>query len=391
MNEKILIVASVWGFAAKFESEDIRQLKEMGYEVHLASNQSNPIFRFPEDVYEKMGVIYHDTEIWQSPFGISHNLRAIRQIREIIRKEKIKTVHCHTPSGGMVARLAAFGMKAYVIYTAHGFHFYRGAGRVHNFVYHTVENLLSRMTDVIVTINHEDYQAADKMHEKRGAYLIPGVGLDRQYFHETTEKQRGERRKKLGVEEKFFMLGVGELRENKNPIAAICALAYLKNCGIDIGAFCYGLLGAGKQEQELREEAKSLGVSENVVFYGYQPDVRDYLMAADIMIFPTIREGLGMAALEALSMGVPVLASDNRGTREYMLDGINGYVCRENSPEAYAGYILRMYTERKEWGENMERRADIRKTTENFDKSKTAAVMKRVYEDARNQCSALCS
>lgn len=390
MNEKILIVASVWGFAAKFEAGDIRLLKELGYEVHFASNQSNPIFRFQKDIYKKMGVIYHDTEIWQSPFGISHNTRAIRQIREIIRKEKIQIVHCHTPSGGLVARLAAIGMKVYVIYTAHGFHFYQGAGRIHNFIYHTVENFLSRKTDVIVTINHEDYQAAEKMHEKKGAYLIPGVGLDRYYFHETTKKQRREKRKRLGMEENFFMLGVGELRENKNPMTIIHALAFLKSSGREISDIRYGLLGAGKQEHELREKAKSLDVLENIVFYGYQSDVRDYLMAADILIFPTIREGLGMAALEALSMGVPVLASDNRGTREYMKDGINGYICRENSPKAYAGYIMRMYSERKEWGENMDRRASIRKTTENFDKSITEAVMKRVYEDARNQCTAQC-
>ena len=384
MNKKILIVASVWGFAAKFESEDIRILKELGYEVHFASNKNNPIFQFPENVYEKMGVVYHDTEIWQSPFGISHNIRAMSQIRNIIREDKIEIVHCHTPSGGLVARLAAWGTKAYMIYTVHGFHFYKGAGKVHNFIYHTVEKILSCMTDVIVTINHEDYQAAKKMHEKKGAYLIPGVGLDRKYFHETTKSQRKEARRRLGTENKFFLLGVGELRENKNPAVVIRALAYLKNSGVDISSICYGLLGAGKQEQELRMTAKELQVAENVVFYGYQTDVRPYLMAADVMVFPTIREGLGMAALEALAMGIPVLASDNRGTREYMQDKINGYVCRENSPRAYASYILKMYKERKVWGEDMNRRAVIRKTTEDFDRSKTAVVMKRIYENAGN-------
>ncbi|MCM1135938.1 MAG: glycosyltransferase family 4 protein [Clostridium sp.] len=384
MNKKILIVASVWGFAAKFESEDIRILKEMGYEVHFVSNKNNPIFHFPENVYENMGVIYHDTEIWQSPFGIRHNVKAMRQIRDIIQKEQIKIVHCHTPSGGLVARLAAWGTAAYVIYTAHGFHFYKGADNLHNFIYYTVENFLSRMTDVIVTINHEDYQAAKKMGERVGTYLIPGVGLDRKQFHEITEKQRRKARNVLGIDGKFLMLGIGELRENKNPAVIIKALAYLKDSGIDISPFVYGLVGEGKQEQELRELAKENGVLENVIFYGYQMNVRPYLMAADIMIFPTIREGLGMAALEALAMGVPVLAADNRGTREYMRDNVNGYVCRENSPEAYAAYILKLYTERKEWGENMGRRVAIRKTTEGFDKAKTAVVMKEIYESAGN-------
>lgn len=390
MNKKILIVASVWGFVAKFESEDVRILKELGYEVHFASNKNNPIFQFPENVYEEMEVIYHDIDIWQSPFGITHNIRAVRQLRSIIRKERIQVVHCHTPSGGLVARLAAFRIPAYVIYTAHGFHFYRGAGRIHNFIFHTIENFLSRMTDLIVTINREDYQAAEQMYEREGACRIPGVGLDRAHFHETTMEQRRESRKSLGVEDKFVLLGVGELRENKNPAMIIKALAYLKDSGMDIGSLHYGLLGAGKQQEELQDMAERLGVAEQVIFYGYQMDVRPYLMAADVMVFPTIREGLGMAALEALAMGVPVLAADNRGTREYMQDTVNGYVCMDSTPEAYAAYIGRLYRERHEWSENAGKRAIIRKTTEKFDKKETAVIMKKVYEHVKNQCAFVC-
>ncbi len=384
MNKKILIVASVWGFVAKFASEDLRILKELGYEVHFASNKSNPIFQFPENIYEDMQVIYHDIDIWQSPFGISHNVRAIGQIRNIIREEQIDVVHCHTPSGGLVARLAAWGTSAYVIYTAHGFHFYKGACQIHNFIYYTIEKFLSHITDFIVTINQEDYEAAEKMHEREGACRIPGMGLDRTYFHATTAKQREEARKELYVEDKFMLLGVGELRENKNPAIIIKALAYLKDEGKDIGSICYGLLGAGKQREELQNLAEQLGVTEQVIFYGYQMDVRPYLMAADVMVFPTIREGLGMAALEALAMGVPVLAADNRGTREYMQDMVNGYVCKENTPEAYASYISRMYEEKERWGESMERRAVIRRSTEQFDRKETAIIMKKVYERVKN-------
>lgn len=384
MRKKILIVASVWGFVAKFESEDIRILKELGYEVHFASNKSNPIFQFPETIYDDMGVIYHDIDIWQSPFGISHNIRAGKQIRNIIKTEKIDIIHCHTPTGGLVARLAAWGTKAYVIYTAHGFHFYKGAGKIHNLVYHTIEYFLSCITDLIITINREDYKAAKKMRAKDGAYRIPGVGLNRTNFHQTSKEQRKKARRNLGVEDKFMLLGVGELRENKNPAVIIQALAYLKDTGTDISFITYGLLGAGRQQDELQKMAGRLGVNRQVVFYGYRMDVRPYLMAADVMIFPSIREGLGMAALEALAMGVPVLAADNRGTREYMKDTVNGYVCMENTPKAYAEYIRRMYGEKDKWSENMERRAIIRQTTEKFDKKETAVIMRKVYENVKN-------
>lgn len=380
MKKKILIVTSVWGFLAKFGREDVRVLQESGYEVHYASNKNNPIYQFPENVYEEMKVVFHDIDIWQSPFGVTHNARAVKQIRELIQREEISVIHCHTPSGGLVGRLAGIGMRVKVIYTVHGFHFYKGAGKLHNRIYHSIEKFLSCFTDVIVTVNQEDYRAAEKMHQRKGTYQIPGVGLDREYFHETTLEQRQEARRQLGIENQFFILSVGELRENKNPEVIIRAMASLKEQGMDISNFRYGLLGAGKQEPELRKLAEEKGLSKNVVFYGYQTDVRPYLKAADILAFPTIREGLGMAALEAMAMGVPVLAADNRGTREFMIDKENGYVCRKNAPEEYAGLILKMYQEQTLWSLDMEKRTIIRKSTESFDKKNTAIVMKEIYE-----------
>ena len=134
MKKKVLVVTSVWGFFAKFGKEDIRILQESGYEVHYASNKNNPIYQFPENVYEEMNVIFHDIDIWQSPFGIKHNARAVKQIRELVKKEGISVIHCHTPSGGLVARLAGIGLPVKMIYTVHGFHFYQGAGKIHNFI-----------------------------------------------------------------------------------------------------------------------------------------------------------------------------------------------------------------------------------------------------------------
>lgn len=384
MKKKILIVTSVWGFVAKFGKEDVRILQESGYEVHYASNINNPIYQFPENVYEEMNVVFHDIDIWQSPFGIKHNARAIKQIRDLVKEEGISIIHCHTPSGGLVARLAGIGLPVKVIYTVHGFHFYHGAGKLHNFIYHSIEKFLSFFTDIIVTVNQEDYKAAGKMHQRKGTFQIPGVGLDREFFYEASLEEREEARKQLSVLDKFLILSVGELRENKNPEVIIRALAVLKEKGMEVSRFRYGLLGAGKQEPELRNLIKEKGLEDVVCFYGYQSDVRPYLRAADILAFPTIREGLGMAALEAMAMGIPVLAADNRGTREFMVDGENGYVCKRNHPYDYAKLIEKMYEEQDKWSTNTEKRKEIRKSTENFDKKNTITVMREVYGRAIN-------
>ena len=384
MKKKILVVTSVWGFFAKFGKEDIRILQESGYEVHYASNKNNPIYQFPENVYEEMNVVFHDIDIWQSPFGIKHNARAMKQIRKLVKEEGISVIHCHTPSGGLVARLAGIGLPVKVIYTVHGFHFYQGAGKIHNLVYHSIENFLSFFTDIIVTVNQEDYRAACKMHQRKGTFQIPGVGLDRDFFQETLPEQRTAAREQLGVTDKFLILSIGELRENKNPEVIIRALAVLKEKGKDISKFSYGLLGAGKQEPELRNLIAEKGLQDNVCFYGYQSDIRPYLQAADLLAFPTIREGLGMAALEAMSTGVPVLAADNRGTREFMVDEENGYVCKRNHPEDYAELLQKMYEEQDNWSGNALKRVQIRRSTENFDKKNTIKIMREVYGQAIN-------
>lgn len=384
MKKKILIVTSVWGFLAKFGKEDVGILQESGYEVHYASNKENPIYQFPENIYEEMNVVFHDIDIWQSPFGVRHNIRAVRQIRELIRKEKITVMHCHTPSGGLVARLAGIGLKVNVIYTVHGFHFYKGAGKLHNLIYQSIETFLSYFTDIIVTVNKEDYKAAGKMHQRKGTFQIPGVGLDREYFYETTLEQRTLARKQLEVDDKFFILSVGELRENKNPEVIIRALALLKENGVNVSLFRYGLLGAGKQEEDLKKLIEEKELKDIVCFFGYQSDVRPYLQAADVLAFPTIREGLGMAALEAMAMGVAVLAADNRGTREFMIDEENGYVCKGSTPEDYAKLLKRMYEERRRWCTDVKKRAMIRKSTEDFDKRNTIKIMREVYGSTFN-------
>lgn len=381
MKKRILIVTSVWGFLAKFGREDVKILQELGYEVHYASNKENPIYQFAADVYEKMGVIYHDIDIWQSPFGIQHNVRAIRQIRQLVKAEQIQLLHCHTPSGGLVTRIAGIGLPAKVIYTVHGFHFYKGAGKLHNFIYHSIESLLSFFTDILITVNREDYDAACKMHQREGTYQIPGVGLDREYFYETTAEQRHAARTELAVEDRFLILSVGELRENKNPEIILRALAALKAQGQDISCFTYGLLGAGKQELRLRQLVEELELSEQVVFYGYRTDIRPYLKATDLLVFPTIREGLGMAALEAMAMGVPVLAADNRGTREFMTAD-NGCVCMENSAQSYGRLLMKFYTENVDWALNWRKRAAIRQSTDKFDKKNTAEIMREIYGKA---------
>ena len=393
---KALIVTSVYGFLSKFERQNVRLLQEMGFEVHYASNHDNVVYKTDHDEMQEMGVIFHNIPISQSPLAIATNRKAAFKLKQIITEENIDIVHCHTPTGGMVARLACRNLDVYMIYTAHGFHFYKGARPIHNFIYYSAEDLMSRWTDCIVTINHEDENAAKTMHASK-VYRIPGVGIDSDYYRLTYDTDRDRAREKLGIEpDVFFMISVGELRENKNQMIILKTLARIRKKMAEDEAkrklkpgtlkIKYGLIGSGRQEDEMREYVEKNDLSDMVCFYGYKSDIRVYLAAADVMVFPSIREGLGMAALEALSTGLPVIASENRGSKEYIIDRRNGLLVSEDSTKAYSKAVLEAML-REQDSNDLSRRENIRESVSGFSRSETEKIMRKVYEDARDKCS----
>ena len=393
---KALIVTSVYGFLSKFERQNVRLLQEMGFEVHYASNHDNVVYKTDHDEMQEMGVIFHNIPISQSPLALATNRKAAFKLKQIITEENIDIVHCHTPTGGMVARLACRNLDVYMIYTAHGFHFYKGARPIHNLIYYSAEDLMSRWTDCIVTINHEDENAAKTMHASK-VYRIPGVGIDSDYYRLTYDTDRDKARERLNIEpDVFFMISVGELRENKNQMIILRTLARIRKKMAEDEAkrklkpgtlkIKYGLIGSGRQEDEMREYVEKNDLSDMVCFYGYKSDIRVYLAAADVMVFPSIREGLGMAALEALSTGLPVIASENRGSKEYIIDRRNGLLVSEDSTKAYSKAVLEAML-REQDSNDLSRRENIRESVSGFSRSETEKIMRKVYEDARDKCS----
>lgn len=380
--KKILILATVGGFLPQFELDNVRILQELGYEVHYAANLEHPNYSLAKDCLEGMGIRLHQISIVKSPFRIIRNGKAFMEVVGLIRREKIAAVHCHTPTGGLIGRLSGLccGMAVKVAYTAHGFHFYQGAPQPGAFIYYIAERILARFTDILIVINEEDRQNAEKFHLRKNGqvFQIPGAGLDTGRFVPFTEGERSARRKKLGLEEEdFFLLSIGELNENKNQHSVLLALERMCREGKDISHIRYGICGDGVNRRKLEEEIKELGLSDNVKMYGYQDPVRPFLGCADAFIFPSRREGLGMAALEALSMGIPVIAADNRGTQEYMDPGKNGFVCAWNDIGGYIRGIEAVQSMGKEQRKEME--YYCRESVKGFEKEDAGRAMHEVY------------
>lgn len=331
---KILYVTTISLTMNSFFKPHIKMLVSEGNQVDVACNYSELSL---DTLYCELGCNQYQIDFSRSPLS-KDNIKAYKQLKELIENGNYDIVHCHTPNASVITRLVCRkfrkdkGLK--VFYTAHGFHFYKGAPKLNWLVYYPIEKICSYFTDKLITINKEDYELAKNNFKANETYYVPGVGFDLSKF-ENIEVDRNAKRKEVGVpEDAFLLLSVGELNENKNHQVVIKALSKLNNPKVH-----YAIAGVGDKHDCLLGLAKELGLSEQVHLLGYRNDIQELNYSADVFCFPSIREGLGLAAIEAMACGVPVVAADNRGTRSFISNGENGFLCRNDSADEFAAAI----------------------------------------------------
>ncbi len=331
---KILYVTTI-APTMKFFRFYIAELIRLGHTVDIACNDRESSV---DGVYREMGCGIYTIDCSRSPFSAG-NLRAIGQIKRIVEENGYDIVHCHTPIAAACTRIACKGARkkgTRVFYTAHGFHFYRGAPIKNWLIFYPVEKFCARMTDILFTINREDYALAKSKLRAGKIEYVPGVGIDVQEFAQTTV-ERGTKRAALGIpEDAFLLLSVGELNQNKNHAVVIRAVAACGNPCVH-----YAIAGRGELQDELLALAAQLGISERLHLLGYREDVDELYRASDLCVFPSFREGLGLAAIEGMAAGLPLLVSDNRGTRDYAIAETNAIICRPDDIDAFASAITR--------------------------------------------------
>lgn len=315
------MLAAVPSMIGQFNMENIRLLLDMGYEVHVACNFNDTTVWTKERTKQfkyrlkELQVHYHQIEFCRSPKEIKRIIQSYRQMDVLLKREKFRFVHCHTPVAAAVCRLVCHRNHVKVIYTAHGFHFYSGAPLKSWLLYYPVEWLCSWWTDVLITINKEDHRRAKRrLHAKRTVY-VPGVGVDMEKFQsDATIRER--KRAELGLKETDIMiLSVGELNKNKNHAVVIRALAALNNKSIH-----YFIAGQGELKEKLLQLAGRLGIRRQVHLLGYRSDVPELMQAADIFALPSIREGLNVSLMEAMASGLPCVAGRIRGNTDLVPD-----------------------------------------------------------------------
>ena len=349
--KKVLLTATVQSHIAQFHRPLAEVLHEHGYELHVAARNN---------LGEKNGLsLDFADKVFDVPFSRSpkspDNVKAYFQLKKILAADTYDVIHCNTPMGGIVTRLAAVKARKQgtrVFYTAHGFHFYKGASKKNWLVFYPVEKIMAGFCDTLITITKEDRRlAGQKFHTN--VEHIHGVGVYTERYHAVSDAEKLQMRSKERLKDSdFVILCTGELNQNKNQKALIKAAAELKE---SIPGLKILLAGNGPLEQELRMQIRELGVEDAVRLLGYRTDLEKVTPAADLVVSCSYREGLPLNILEAMLCRKPVVASVNRGHRELVRTGYNGYLVPPDSPAKYAEAIKKIYSSRKlaeQLGEN---------------------------------------
>lgn len=385
---KALIVASVASMIDQFNIPNIQLLLDNGYEVDVAcnfvqgGNCTSEKIKLLLEKLKDMRVNAYQIDFDRNPFNILSDVYSLKQLEAVVNGKALSInsarlvneggysiIHSHSPIGGIIGRVIGkkHGIKS--IYTAHGFHFYRGGAIKNWIVYYPIEKIFSNITDVLITINKEDYEVAKKHFKQKLLYQIPGVGIDLKKF-DLLDFDREAYRRIIGItKDDFMILSVGELNNNKNQALVIKSVAAMKNPKVH-----YFIVGIGQNKKIYEQLADSLNIREQIHLLGFRNDIAELNHIADVFAFPSIREGLGMAAIEALACGTPVCGMNTRGINEYVINGKTGYLF-ENNVGSCKKALEKALEEKAKFEE------ECKMMAQNYSCEKTNQIMKQIYTE----------
>lgn len=380
--KKALVLASVASMIDQFNMPNIRLMIELGYKVDVACNFikgstcSDEKIAALKTTLAEMGVECYQVDFARNVLEANQNLRAYLQTRKLIKKNCYDLIHSHSPIGGLLLRIAARNMRkkgTKVIYTAHGFHFFKGAPIKNWLIFYPIEKFCSRWTDVLVTITHEDYKLAQENMSTKQVVYVPGVGINTKKFLPELNYDviRSQKRKELDIgEDDIMILSVGELNKNKNHEVVLRAIAALGNRKIK-----FVIAGRGVLKEYLKRLAEELGITEQLQLLGFRTDVRDLFKAADVFAHPSFREGLSVAMMEAMASGLPVICAEIRGNTDLIDNGKGGFLFNPLDIDSTRNALKSMVSvsDMKVFGEY-----NIKKA-EGLDVEKVMKVMRELY------------
>ena len=351
-----------------FYAPCVNALKGKDYNIYAGINADI------EDIKDHKGIHYYNQNVYRSIFALRDNWKAYRNINAIIKKYNIDVIHCNSPIGGFMGRVCGRKNKVKtIIYTVHGFHFFKGNSRIKNCIFRSVERHLARYTDIIITMNQEDYENAKRFKLKNGGKVrfIHGVGIDTEKCQKV-KVDREKKRKEVGLNnDDVVLITTGDLVKRKNHSMALDVIAKCNNSRVKLI-----LCGNGPELDSLKKQAKLLSIEKQVIFLGFRDDIKELLKISDIFVFTSLQEGLPRSLMEAMASGLPCIVLNARGSSDLIVNDEGGYLC--NSTDEYVDRINELMIEekaRENYGKNNIRHA------KKYDIKNVSKEMGNVYNE----------
>ena len=318
-GSKIMLLTTTDNMITQFLIPHIRDLQSYGAQVDLVCSRTG--FWFDDLV--NMGFNVIEVNMERNPINRT-NSKAFKKLCEIQKQNKYDLIYCQQPVGGLMGRRLAKKFNIPVIYTVHGFFFMKGKNCIKNAIFHTAEKIMSKYTDVLITMNDEDYNASIKWKVPY-KYKISGIGMDVGKY-DNSEFDKVAFKKSLGLDENdIVILSVSEFIKRKNYKTMIETFSKLAQKHNNLK---YVLCGTGVLLEEMKQYAKKLGVEDKTFFVGYRKDINKIMQISDIFFHQSFQEGLTMSIMEALYFGLPVVTSNVRGNVDLVDNGRGGIITK---------------------------------------------------------------
>lgn len=305
---KVLLLCSTDNMIWQFLLPHIKDLQSYGAEVCCVCTKTGFWF---DELKNKHNLNVIDLPMTRSPLSLK-NLKAYLKLKKLQKQNNFNLIYCQQAVGGMLGRFIGKKFKLPVIYTAHGYFFFKGNNPIKNFVFKTAEKIMSRWTDILITMNDEDFNAS-KNFKCSKCYKINGIGLDLQKYN-NEEFNKTEFKQSLGLEgNDKVILSVAEFIKRKNHKTMLKSFAELTKTVNDVK---FVLCGTGKLQQKMQNLAKKLNIENKTIFLGYRKDVNKIMQVSDVFYHQSSHEGLTMSIMEAMYFGLPIVASNVRGNAD---------------------------------------------------------------------------
>lgn len=368
-KKKILYLASLDTHLTSFHLPYINWFKEQGYEVHLA--------------YKGPRVIPNVDKIWKlnferSPFKKS-NFFIYKELKNIIDSNGYDLIHCHTPTVGVITRLAAISARkrgTKVIYTSHGFMFYKGAPILNWFLFFPIQWLLSIITDCLITINKEDFKIlSTKKFLSKSKHKINSIGINSKRININNFPDKDKIRYDLGYKKKDVIISyIAEFNPGKRHKFVIDVFNELNKTYSNLKL---QFAGSGMLMEVMQQRVKELNIENQVTFLGFTKDIAKYIKITDIGISASNREGFGLGVAEINMIGIPVVISNIRGHNEIVKDRVNGFLFDVNDKGRFIKKISLLIQDKNLRNKMGEKGKELMKK---FQIENTLEEMKKIYK-----------